>query len=342
VIIGVAVLSSCGASKQLVTLVQVQASTPALAPTQTGMVDLDSAIQLASKDINDILASGTKVALLNFTSPSEVFSDYVIEEMSIQLVKSRNLVVVDRKDINQILGEMKFQMSGVVSDESAQAIGKMLGAQSIILGSIVNMGDSYRFRTKAINVSSATVEASSSINIKDSPQVRYLLAQKNSTPVLQTTSTSSSTDYVIINGVKWATRNVGEKGEFVSSPEKYGIDYTWEVAKNVCPSGWRLPTQEEINRLIDTEKVSNKWTTQNGVNGYLFTDKRTGAKLFLPATGGRDGKTGSFDYRGQAGYYWSSIPFNDDCAYFLRFFDTGYLIQYYYRSNGFSVRPVVL
>ena len=149
----------------------------------SGIADLDSAIQIASREINDSLSAGTKVALLNFNSGSDVLSDYVLEEMSIALVKERKLTVVDRKEIDLIRGEMNFQMSGDVSDESAQEIGMMLGAQSIVSGSLVSMGDTYRFRTKAINVVSAAIQTSSSISVKDDPQVQYLLSQgKTSAP----------------------------------------------------------------------------------------------------------------------------------------------------------------
>ncbi|MDR2554168.1 MAG: hypothetical protein LBC64_01960 [Fibromonadaceae bacterium] len=32
--------------------------------------------------------------------------------------------------------------------------------------------------------------------------------------------------------------------------EKYGRLYNWETAKNSCPAGWRLPSEEDWNRLI--------------------------------------------------------------------------------------------
>lgn len=149
-------------------------------------LDLNSAIKQASKEINDSLPAGTKVALLNFTSESDVFSDYVIEEMSIALVKSKKLVIVDRKEIDLIRKEMNFQMSGDVSDESAQAIGKMLGAQFIVSGSLVNMGETFRFRTKTINVTSAAIQTSSSISVSSNSQIKYLLSQGKKAPTPQT------------------------------------------------------------------------------------------------------------------------------------------------------------
>ena len=146
-------------------------------PEVSNTVDLDTAIQISSKEISDALASGTKVALLNFSSSSDMLSDYVLEEMSISLVKGRKLVVVDRKEIDLIRREMNFQMSGEVSEESAQEIGRLLGAQSIVSGSLISIGESYRFRTKLIDVNSAAIQTSSSISVRDEPQIQYMLAQ---------------------------------------------------------------------------------------------------------------------------------------------------------------------
>jgi uncharacterized protein (TIGR02145 family) len=103
------------------------------------------------------------------------------------------------------------------------------------------------------------------------------------------------TDYVEINGVKWATCNVGEKGTFVANPEYFGENYTWEKAQTVCPSGWHAPTVEEFNSLLDTEKVTNEWIIQNDVTGRKFTDIATGKSIFLPAC-----------RKGREGAYWST------------------------------------
>ena len=155
-------------------------------------ITLDAAIKEASKEISTTLPAGTKMALLNFSSDSDTFSDYVIEEMSIALVRSKKLVIVDRKEIELIRKEMNFQMSGDVSDESAQQIGAMLGAQSIVSGSMVNVGDSYRFRTKVINVVSAAIQTSSSINVKSDTQVKYLLSQGKKAPAPQATPVAAA------------------------------------------------------------------------------------------------------------------------------------------------------
>jgi uncharacterized protein (TIGR02145 family) len=177
---------------------------------------------------------------------------------------------------------------------------------------------------------------------------------------------------VIINGVTWATRNVGAPGTFVCKPEDAGMFYQWnrkigwsstdplvnsnggttwnyimpdgtewEKANDPSPAGWRVPTLDEIQILYDKDKVSSEWTVLNGVNGYLFTDKTTDKSLFLPAAGYRRNNNGAlYDAAGTDGYCWSSTQDYTSTAYCLHFY-SGYVFRAsYYRSSGLPVRCV--
>ena len=154
-------------------------------------VDLNTAIQLASRDVNDTLSQGTNVALLSFSSPSDLFSSHVLEEMTTHLVRGGRVIVVDRRQIDLIRQEMDFQLSGEVSDESAQEIGRMLGAQSIVTGSLSSIGTTHFLRTRVVNVTTAAIQTSFSINFEDSPMVQYMLAQGRaaSAPPMAVTAT---------------------------------------------------------------------------------------------------------------------------------------------------------
>ena len=181
---------------------------------------------------------------------------------------------------------------------------------------------------------------------------------------------SATTDPgVVINGVKWATRNVDAFGSFTATPESPCMFYqwnnktawsatepsagiaidnwdssfpasiTWEKTNDPSPKGWRIPTEKEQRSLFDTEKVSNEWTTQNDVTGRKFTDKATGNTLFLPAAGFRLSYDGSLLYVGTGGYYWGSSEIGSDDDYVVRF-DSDYAGMNYCRPSGFSVRCV--
>jgi uncharacterized protein (TIGR02145 family) len=153
---------------------------------------------------------------------------------------------------------------------------------------------------------------------------------------------------VWINGVCWAIRNVGEPGKFVNKPEDMGMLYqwnsmvgwsstdplisfpngnswnspwngngatTWETANNVCPAGFRMPTQVEYQSLVD---AGSQWITKNGVNGHEFGSG--GNTIFLPAAGNRD-YVGSRYGAGEFGNYWSNMRSSSDdggahCLYF--------------------------
>ena len=102
-------------------------------------------------------------------------------------------------------------------------------------------------------------------------------------------------------------------------------------------NGWRMPTQEEWDELLDN--TTSVWTTRNGVNGRLFTASN-GNSLFLPAAGYR--ASSSLYKAGSDGYYWlSSINWNyPDEAWLFYFYSDSYFWGYLDRDWGQSVRPV--
>jgi TolB-like protein len=146
-------------------------------------VALDSAVEAGALEIESVLPSGSKVAVLYFSSSSEAFSNYVIEELMGYLVRDRKVVVVDRNSLDIIRREQNFQLSGEVDDHSAQAIGKMLGAQSVVAGSLVDLGGSYRFRVYTLNVETAAREAAYMSTIRPDAQITHLLNTRNTPSV---------------------------------------------------------------------------------------------------------------------------------------------------------------
>ena len=100
---------------------------------------------------------------------------------------------------------------------------------------------------------------------------------------------------------------------------------------------WRTPTDAEWTELRGN--CDSKWTTQNGVPGYLFTSKKNQATLFLPAAGYRDG----VEKAGSCGSYWSSSLYTASPyhAWYVDF-DSGQVgVSSNYRYRGRSVRPVL-
>jgi len=144
-------------------------------------ITLDKAISEAAKELDTRLVPGTVVAMVNFNSETEKMASYVIDEIHKNLVKSNLVRVVERKQIDLVIKELNFQMSGYVSDESFQGIGHMLGAESIISGSIEKLDKVYRFRIQAMSVKTAQVQASYSANVENDDTVAALTGGKAET-----------------------------------------------------------------------------------------------------------------------------------------------------------------
>ena len=102
-------------------------------------------------------------------------------------------------------------------------------------------------------------------------------------------------------------------------------------------SDWRMPTNEEWQELYNN--TTHVWTTQNGVNGRLFTSEN-GNSLFLPAGGIYS--NGSLGSTGSGSYYWSSSLSieSPNLSWQCSFYSNGCSSYEFARFFGLSVRPV--
>ncbi len=169
-------------------------------------------------------------------------------------------------------------------------------------------------------------------------------------------------DLGLPSGLKWATCNVG-----ATSAEDYGDYFAWgetspkaeytyensitygeqmsdisgnaqyDAATANWGGSWRMPTKDEMQELLDN--CEWEWTQVNGVYGSKVIGPN-GSCIFLPAAGGRYGTSLGKD--GYDGYYWSSTPYdsNDFNAYYLYFNHGHENVNYYYRADGLTVRPI--
>ena len=107
-----------------------------------------------------------------------------------------------------------------------------------------------------------------------------------------------------------------------------------------CPSGWRVPTYAELDKLNNNY---SSWLTVGKQEGRYFSGDYTyldnAPQLFFPAAGYRDDNSGLSRNRGYNGYYWSSRP-NGTYAYFPNFSSSNVAMGKGGRASGYSVRCV--
>jgi WD40 repeat protein len=137
--------------------------------------ELDAAVREVSDYFNTRLPRGNKLVFLNIQSDFPALSEYIIDELIANTVNDRVFSVVDRQQLDAIRAELDFQMSGEVDDDSAQALGRMLGAQTIVSGAVSQIGDLYRLRIRALGVENAQIQGQFNRNIPDGPTVTALV-----------------------------------------------------------------------------------------------------------------------------------------------------------------------
>ena len=103
-------------------------------------------------------------------------------------------------------------------------------------------------------------------------------------------------DMQLAGGVLWATCNLG-----ATNPGDYGNYYAWAETETLGASnGLRMPTSSELTTLKNQTKTKE---TQDGNNGLKFYTAY--GSVFLPAAGIHGG-SGTPEFVGSLGYYWSS------------------------------------
>lgn len=123
---------------------------------------------------------------------------------------------------------------------------------------------------------------------------------------------------VTIGNQVWMKRNLNIPVDssycFEHEPKNcavFGRLYDWETALTVCPAGFRLPSDEDWQKLTDYLGGLN-------VAGYkLMAGGESGFDVLLG--GNYNNISDIFSYQYRHAYYWTSTPFSETAAWMRHF-----------------------
>jgi len=191
-------------------------------------VPLDTAINNVADEFSNNLKKGSKIAILAVRSSSARMSKYIIEELTSVFVNQRLVTVVDSAQLDQLQVEMNYQITGEISNASAQAIGKRVDAQSVITGSFEMVGNYYRFRVRIIEVETAAILVIHSANVQND-QVVASLMNSGTSPSASVATTTPQENYEDFTGSQrfgtWALNafTVPGLGSIIIMKDKVGF-----------------------------------------------------------------------------------------------------------------------
>ncbi|MBN2861886.1 MAG: T9SS type A sorting domain-containing protein, partial [Bacteroidales bacterium] len=185
----------------------------------------------------------------------------------------------------------------------------------------------------------------SDTNISDNKGVQIWMGENLKTSVLNDgTAISNATDnnsWSLLSGPAYCWYN--------NIANEYGVLYNWYAVGTgkLCPSGWRVPTDEEWTALVQylggTTNAGGK-LKETGTNHWENPNTgATNSSGFTALPGGwRDNSNGTFNEINRSGYWWSSTSSNITNACYRCIISTGSNV-YGFMSEvdqkfGFSVR----
>jgi curli biogenesis system outer membrane secretion channel CsgG len=102
----------------------------------------------------------TNIAVVDFNgnniSDGEVRA--LTDRLRVELFKTKYFKVIEREMMEEVLKEQGFQQSGCSTDECMVQIGRLIGVQKIIGGSISKVGNIYSVSSRIVNVETGEIE----------------------------------------------------------------------------------------------------------------------------------------------------------------------------------------
>ncbi|WP_288566460.1 CsgG/HfaB family protein [uncultured Treponema sp.] len=146
--------------------------------SQSKGVTIDNALKQAAEKFSSSLKNKTTVAILGISSSYNELSEYMLGELTTDIVQLRKLQVVTRANLDVIKKEMNFQLSGEVSDETMQQLGAKTGAQTVISGTFKPLGTLYVLDIQAFDVTTATIQDTYRSNVVSDETLELLTKKK--------------------------------------------------------------------------------------------------------------------------------------------------------------------
>ena len=104
----------------------------------------------------------TNIAVVDFIgnniSDGEV--NALTDRLRAELFKTKHFKVIEREMMQEVMKEQGFQQSGCTTDECMVEIGRLIGVEKIIGGSISKVGNVYSVSSRIVNVETGEIEKS--------------------------------------------------------------------------------------------------------------------------------------------------------------------------------------
>lgn len=154
----------------------------------------------------------SKIAVIEFSDIKGNVTDfgrYVSEELITRLFLTKKFEVIERQLLNKVMEEHKLTTTGLIDENSAKQLGKILGVDAIASGSITDLGESLKINARLISTETGQIFSVAAVEVVKDKKVEKLL-----TVITQTKNTQQPDSDV--NSL--SSGQPGLKGEYYNLP----------------------------------------------------------------------------------------------------------------------------
>ena len=165
-----------------------------------GASNLETGVaEVGEKISKSMLTEGKKkIAVIEFSDLNDNVNNlgrFLAEELINELMnhrKEKGYEIVERRQLNKVLKQLKLSSSGLLDPKSMKEVGKILNVDAIVTGSLTDLGNDIKVNARIISVESAKIISTASTKIPKVGSVATLMSQ-NSLKVSSSSIRSSST-----------------------------------------------------------------------------------------------------------------------------------------------------
>lgn len=120
------------------------------------------------------------VAFIALTSDQKnsFVENYVTDALTQAVFETNGVKIIERKNLEKILNEQKFQSSGLVDDSSAKDIGKIAGVDYVCYGDMKDIGNEITVNARLVDVESGEVISISRTTVEKDKYLKDYVKQQ--------------------------------------------------------------------------------------------------------------------------------------------------------------------
>lgn len=169
--------------------------------------------QLTTQIVEELRADeNTAIAVGVFTHRDGTCSDLtdlLYDEIVFALFgQSNDLRIIERAELGQLFGELRLQRSGAISAETVQEIGNMTGADSLLVGSISNIGDELRLNARVLDADTAQVTSVARTDFSLTDTFEKMISRRSVSKCGYSTQTGTNENHAKNSGGRLTSREV--------------------------------------------------------------------------------------------------------------------------------------